>query len=308
MNTIPLKAFCIAMILLTHGYCPTVQASTHFEYGNEAIPAASLPTAMAGLLPLINDSQGVFHLETNGQETWYFAGDTSRLNAVLAKIPDACSAIREVHLLAGPGTVGPIVENGRDQAVAFDWRLDYLGGTAASIEARQPSHRLYADGAVLSIYVGRGGIDLDTLQIPAPAICKDVESLKERYAPELSSESPEMRANAMLILTQLDSDSEPTFRALVNLRNDPDPFVRKCALSYITRFPRFREEALTVLRQEQVTADAQLEAYPGARSDLQSHLDKPERTEYDAQEAERVRGVRRHIHEFQVFFNALAGR
>ena len=69
----------------------------------------------------------------NGNEHFYFAGDTAALNAALKKFASIKADRLTVVLRPGPGKTNSFK---KEQSLAFNWNLHLLGGIARHMSKR----------------------------------------------------------------------------------------------------------------------------------------------------------------------------
>ena len=140
--------------------CDRAMARGREEFGNKPLSEHNY-TGWPGIVPLVNDHARVYTQWVNGNEHFYYQGNTEALNDTLRKLAEAKTEVREVVVRPGPGTVQSF---DRSRTVRFGWSLhcSSICGTRCSLlgSVRARRHlRTYAE------YDGRpprssgGGID-----------------------------------------------------------------------------------------------------------------------------------------------------
>ncbi len=131
------------------------------EFGNE--PLANQDGWSPGLLPLVNDTHRVYWSWVNGNENFYFSGDTQALNEALKKFDAVKDDGKEVILLPTRGAVGDFA---RTKETAFEWQVHMPSGLYLGMILREKRSDLSAHPS-LTIHLGGGKIQADKLEIPA---------------------------------------------------------------------------------------------------------------------------------------------
>ena len=131
------------------------------EIGNAPISELNY-TNWKGIVPLVNDKARVYQVWVNGNENFYFKGNTKALNAALSAFAKVEVKNHVVVLRPGPIERRSI----RDKTlIQFNWELHVIGGIAASRATDDIEDLEWQKYPVLTIYIG-GDIDLDKLEIP----------------------------------------------------------------------------------------------------------------------------------------------
>lgn len=131
------------------------------EIGNAPLNELNY-TEWKGIMPLVNDKARVYQVWVNGNEYFYFKGNTKTLNAALATFAKVEVKNHVVVLRPGPIERRAI----RDKSlIQFNWELHVIGGIARERATDDIEDLEWQKDPVLTIYIG-GGIDLDKLEIP----------------------------------------------------------------------------------------------------------------------------------------------
>jgi hypothetical protein len=189
-----------------------------------------------GIMPVINHTTRVRHTWTNGNEHFYYRGDTEALNDALQKFAKLAVDVREVILLPKP----------TDYNMPCNWLLHIQGGVSRHDEKETNVFDKYP---TLSVYVDNNSIDPARIRVPKGVVLTELVDLRQRYLQGLASTDPTVRGYAADFLAGVDSWNNQSASPIAALIEDKDDWVRAMAASSLIRFGRNAEPALPILRR-----------------------------------------------------------
>jgi hypothetical protein len=107
-------------------------------FGNKPFSEINF-TDWPNVMPVVNDAHRVYHSWVNGDENFYFQGDTAALNLALKSFAQVKAEKRSVILRPAPGRGSSF--NG-EQSFVFNWQLHLLGGIAKHMSTRDQGNTL----------------------------------------------------------------------------------------------------------------------------------------------------------------------
>ncbi|MCC6695262.1 MAG: HEAT repeat domain-containing protein [Candidatus Hydrogenedentes bacterium] len=210
------------------------------DFGNEPLNAANY-AEWPGILPVLNQPGRVYHSWVNGNEHFYYRGDTAALNEALAAFAASTAATHEVVLRPTAGTA----KSFQGIEVAFDWLVHIQGGLSKHLGADTP---VFDRFPTLTVFLGSTNIELDEILVPDGIALLDVTALRERYLRGLADTDKETRGYASMFLAELDRDQAESAKAIAALLEDPDDWVRCMAALALGRMGKAAEPCLPALR------------------------------------------------------------
>lgn len=178
----------LALLVSAHAAGPPVSASTPLaldpsspgtpasgeeQFGNAPVPAND--EWSPGVLAVANDPHRVYRRWVNGNEEFFFAGDTEAVESALARFAAIEAEVREVVLMPNAGRTRSF----EDREVAFGWRLYAPSGICLAM-SRATAMPAYPPHATLTVHAG-GDVDLAKLSIPPGVTLLGPEDLAHRY-------------------------------------------------------------------------------------------------------------------------------
>lgn len=221
-------------------------------FGNKPFADANFgdwPNAM----PVINDTHRVYHSWVNGNENFYFRGDTEALNRALKSFAEVKAEKLTVILRPAPGSVSSF--DGK-QKFAFSWQLHLLGGVAKNMSTRDQGSNVWDPNPEFIIYVG-GDIVLDEIAIPKNVDVLQLADLKARYEKGLKSTHLDVRGWTCGQIAALDQYDAESVKKIATMLNDDDNWVKLNAAGALGVFSAHASEAEKALRNVK-TDDAKL--------------------------------------------------
>jgi hypothetical protein len=183
----------------------------------------------------------------NGNEHFYYRGDTQALNDMLKKFANIEAHVREVILLPGPGITTSFNEVKR---VPYDWSLHIAGGLSRSYASKEKrsNTNVWDKYPTTRVLVG-GSVNLEKIRIPEGVIVTELADLRRRYLKGLQSDDREIRAWAASFLAQVDFHNKENVAPIAKLLEEKDDWVRLMAAGALAKFGKNAESALPMLRQ-----------------------------------------------------------
>jgi hypothetical protein len=206
-----------------------------------------------GIMPVVNHSSRIYHLWCNGNEQFYYRGDTATLNDALHKFAASKADVREVLLQPGPG----IAHSFDAKTIPYNWTLHILGGFSRRDMRLPQANKIWNKFPTMAVCVG-GDITLDKIEIPEGVSIVDLDGLSRRYREALTSKDKTVRGWGARELAGLDPYNAENLAAIAKLLKDDDQWVRQNAVGAVTRFGKQAESALPVLRELLATQNKQL--------------------------------------------------
>jgi len=205
-------ALCVTQAL------PTVCLGEYTSIRGNAKLSAENYTDWPGLVEAINDTSRVAQCWCNGDERFFYSGDTAALNRVLEKF--AKTKVPELHVVLRPG---PADYDGKPSKI--DWHIHVIGSIArASIQQRELAS-ISDVHPTFTIYITER-LDLDAISIPPGVTVFQLEDIRKRYLDAQKQGKPHVKREATRRLGQLDEDANREGEALqefeeqiANIRN-----------------------------------------------------------------------------------------
>jgi len=212
------------------------------EFGNK--PVGAQPQWPTGLLDVINDAHRVYSSWVNGNENFYFSGDTRALNAAMEAFAKVEIDVREVVLLPVEGEE----KSFEQKPVAFNWRLHAPSGIYLALALREKDSNVHFRKPTLFIHVA-GAIQLKELKIPKGLSVLDADDLVIRAGRGLESKDQDIRGQAIYMLGQY-SYAEGALDLLLKALEAPQEHVARSAAGALGRAGKIAEKALPALKDK----------------------------------------------------------
>jgi len=228
----------IPLLGTTRRACALAQESV----GNKPLHEANYRD-WAGIMPVINHKSRVYHIWVNGNERFYYRGDTRAANVALKLFAAAAAERHEVILRPGPAETKTF----QDVRIPYDWDLHLEGGIVRAHHERHPSG-IWDKHPTITIYVGGGNVDVEKLRIPAGVSVVQVTDLRARYRKGLESDDKTVRGHAAHRLAEVDAGNASNAAPIAKLLEDEDDWVRLMAAGALAKFGRAAVPTLPTLR------------------------------------------------------------
>jgi len=251
----PLVKRAILMVLALAACCGAAWALGEETFGNAPLTDANYKD-WPGIMPVVNHPSRVYHVWVNGNEHFYYRGDTAALNDTLRKFAEARSEVREVVLRPGPGEARSFDQT---QKIPFGWKLHLIGGIARHVTTLEGGTKVWSPHPRLAVYVG-GEVDLEKIEIPKGLTVAPLSQLKQSNRESLKSGDKTVRGWGAGELVALDPYDAESREAVMALLKDPDNWVRLNAVGVLPRFGKAAQPALPTLREFLQGEDAPLKA------------------------------------------------
>jgi len=223
------------------------------QVGNEPFSDANY-TDWPNVMPVINDTHRVFQQWVNGNEHFYFAGDTAALNAALKNFAAVKGERLVVVLRPAPGKATSFQKK---HTVTYNWNLHLLGGISKHMSTLELGNNVWDPNPHLNVYVG-GPIKLEAIKIPSGVEVLEIADLQTRYAKSLASGDQTVRGWACGELARLDPHDAKSMRKIAAKLDDKVDWVKLNAAGALTLFASEAEEVVEKL-QAVKTDDEQLQ-------------------------------------------------
>jgi hypothetical protein len=213
------------------------------QVGNDALNDANY-TAWKGLIDVINDKNRVYYNWVNGNENFYFAGDTAKVNAALKAFAVADVTVKEVVLRPAPAETTTF---DRSQKFPYNWHLQIFGGIAAHLTTREFGDQVWNKHPRLTVYVG-GDIDLAKLEVPKGVTLVSIDDLSARARKGIGSKHQDVRGWCAGVMADQDHFSAENLVAIEKLLTDDSDWVRLNGAGAVALFGAKAKSALPALR------------------------------------------------------------
>jgi hypothetical protein len=221
--------------------------------GNEPLADANY-TNWPNVMPVINDTHRVYHRWVNGNEHFFFKGDTLALNTVLKKFAAIEADRLTVVLRPAPGKTSSFL---KDRTFTFNWNLHLLGGIAKHMSTLEFGSNIWDPNPYLHVYVG-DAIKLDEIEIPEGVKVLEIANLQIRYAKCLASSNQTVRGWSCGEIARLDPYDSDAMRKIAARLDDQVDWVKLNAAGALSQFTSTAEEVIEKLQAVR-TDDKQLQ-------------------------------------------------
>jgi hypothetical protein len=198
-----------------------------------------------GVMSTINHPSRVYHWWVNGNEKFFYEGDTAALSDVLRRFATTGTERRVVVLRPGPGETKSFDQS---KTIRFHWSLHLLGGIAGHLTTLPLGEKVWSKHPVLSAYVD-DTIDLEKLEVPKGITLVSLAELKQANREALKSADKTVRGWGAGVLAELDARDPASMEAIAALLKDPDDWVKLNAAGVLSMFGKPAQTALPALRE-----------------------------------------------------------
>jgi hypothetical protein len=193
-------------------------------------------------MPVVNHESRVYHTWVNGNEHFYYEGDTDSLNEALRRFAAIEADVREVVLRPGQGET----KSFRGKRIRYDWLLHIQGGISRHEEK---GTNIWDKHPTMAVFVGGDNFELGKIRIPEGVVVLEVADLTARYLEGLESHNHTVRGYAAYFLTTVDPYNRENAAAVAKLLDDEQSWVRSMAVGALARFGKQAQSALPALRK-----------------------------------------------------------
>ncbi|MGC1275134.1 MAG: HEAT repeat domain-containing protein [Planctomycetaceae bacterium] len=275
----------LAAAILSVGVCSKASAAGMETHGGEPLSLANYAD-WPGIERVVNDGHRLYHTWVNGNEHFYYRGDTAALNAFLKRFAQE-GAKREVVLRPAPAATKTF----KGDPVEFDWMLHLVGGIAKHMTTLDKGKNVWPEHPVMHVYVG-DAIKLDELVIPNEVPVVGLAELKARCREAMSSDNQNVRGWSNGALAELGAYDEESAAAIAKNLEDESEWVRTNAVLALAHFGTQANGILPALRK------ARDEAGPKLQKQIDETIAAVEQAETDEAAAEKHARTLRAIEEW----------
>ena len=236
--------FLTTFMVFIFGIGPEVLALGTEDFGNAPLGDANYHD-WKGVMPVINHSGRVYHSWVNGNEHFYYEGDTSALNDALSKFAAIKADVREVIIRPGPGKARTF----HGEEVRCDWLLHIQGGISRHMVSDEKDTNIWDKYPTTTVFVGDTNIELERIELPKGLVILELADLRARYLKGLESDDREVRGYAAYYLAKVDPHNKDNVAAIAKLLDEKDDWVRSMATGALGQFGKEAELALPALRK-----------------------------------------------------------
>ncbi len=258
-------------------------------FGNEPLGEQNY-NDWPGIMPLVNNEKRVYSNWVNGNETFYYRGDTEAFNDFLKRFAAMESQVHEVIFRPGPGRAQCFLI---EKVIPVDWRLHIVGGIVAHMVDYEGTADLWDMHPTLTVYLtDKSRIQLDKIVVPEKVKVLQVAELRDKYRKALQSDNARMYADAVTKLAAEDNLNIENIPLVVGVLKDNDPYPRACATVALGSFGSLAKSALPELQKASQSEDQQVSAC--ARESIVKIMNGPDLTN----DIETFRAMEEHIQKF----------
>jgi hypothetical protein len=221
--------------------------------GNEPLSNANY-TNWPNVMPVINDTHRVYHRWVNGNEHFFFKGNTVALNAALKNFAAIEADRLTVVLRPAPGKTSSFM---KDCTFTFNWNLHLLSGIAKHMSTLEFGSNIWDPNPYLHVYVG-DTIKPDEIEIPEGVKVLEIANLQIRYAKCLTSSNQTVRGWSCGEIARLDPYDSDSMRKIAARLDDQVDWVKLNAAGALSQFTSTAEEVIEKLQAVR-TDDKQLQ-------------------------------------------------
>lgn len=260
------------------------------HFGNEPFSEANY-TDWPGIMPVINDTNRIYHWWVNGNERFHYRAKTSALNEALLRFAATSAEKREVIVRPGPGVAYSF---NRVHTMPYDWNLHLIGGIARHMLTRDKGEWIWSKHPMMTVYIGGGNIELEKIAVPRQVRVVELSDLRERCLKGLESSDKSVRGWGLGELASLDSFNRGNAEFIAKRLEDGDSWVRLNAAHALAEFGKTAEFALPALRKLLNDADEQL------KKTTQDTIQRIESAQADLMRVKEHETLLQKIHEFRL--------
>ncbi|MHC4671151.1 MAG: hypothetical protein ACYTBZ_01590 [Planctomycetota bacterium] len=180
---------CVLLLAMTVGINHQAYGLATEEIGNKPLYESNYKD-FKGIMPVINHKSRVYQFWCNGNEYFYYRGDTKALNDALRKFAASEADVREVIIRPGPGETTTF----NAVRVPYDWNLHIVGGIARHHVSSEKDNNIWDKYPTLTVFVNGGNIELEKIKIPKGITVIEIADLRMRYLMGLQSYDREKKS------------------------------------------------------------------------------------------------------------------
>lgn len=223
------------------------------EFGDDLLSEANY-TEWPGLFDLASDKCRVYSNWVNGNENFYFAGNTDQLNAALEKFAAIKVAKHEVLIRPGPGKAHSF---NSARILDCNWHVNVHGGISKHLTTLDKADSFWPTDPTMTIWTG-GGMDLAKIKIPKGVQVVGVNDKAARARAGLDSKDQTVRGWGSSILADMNPHDPANYAAVEKLLKDDVSWVRLCAAGTVKQFGALAKPAIPLLKECEKSDDENL--------------------------------------------------
>lgn len=211
------------------------------EFGNKPLNYQGTPQLAA----VINHESRVYHRWVNGNEQFFYRGNSESLNDALKNFAATDAEVHEIVLRPGPA-VG--YSFNKERTIKYNWEIHMIGGIAKHVGRKRLGEKIWDQNChAMMVYVG-GDIQLEKIEIPENVKVFEIADFEKPLLEGLRSPKNSARSLHVLELGKLDPHNTNNMNAIANLIDDEDLGVRWNAVKTLALFGKKAEPLLPSLR------------------------------------------------------------
>jgi hypothetical protein len=223
------------------------------EFGDEELSPANY-TDWPGLFEVASDKCRVYSNWVNGNENFYFRGNTDQLNEALKKFAAIKVEKHEVLIRPGPGKAHSF---NRAKTRDCNWHVNVHGGIAKHLTTLDKGTNFWPVEPTMTIWIG-GDIDLAKINIPEGVKVLGVNDKAARARAGLDSKDQTVRGWGSSIVADMNPYEKENMAAVEKLLKDEVNWVRMCAAGTIQEFGVRARPAIPLLKECEKSDDENL--------------------------------------------------
>jgi len=243
-----------AAFLVVWSLAPTVAWGLGTEeFGDEELSPANY-TDWPGLFEVASDKCRIYSNWVNGNENFYFRGNTDQLNDALKKFAAIKVEKHEVLIRPGPGKAHSF---NSERILDCNWHVNVHGGIAKHLTTLDKGTNFWPVEPTMTIWIG-GGIDLAKIKIPDGVKVLSVNDKAARARAGLDSKDQTVRGWGSSIPADMNPHDPENYAAVEKLLKDDVNWVRMCAAGTIQQFGARAKPAIPLLKECEKSEDENL--------------------------------------------------
>jgi len=287
-----MKKITVILILLTilsiYGICYGLATEQIGPDSAQRHPTIAQPGWPKGIVEVLRHQSRVYSTWVNGNEHYYYQGDTEVLNDVLAKFADIEAEVHEVIVRPSPGQIRTF----DGEAIKYNWLLHIVEGISKHMTTLDMGAMVWSKYPQITVYVSDGEIDLNKIKLPKGVTIVEIDELSKRYTKALYSSDKTVRGWGCHSLAGLDPYSKKNMAVIATLLDDKNEWVRLNALGALGRFGKMATSALPKLKELLKDCDEKL------RQKIEEAIKKIENAEEDVDAVKEHRKILKAINKF----------
>ena len=205
-------ATCLILAVLSICHASKVWAMGLEDFGDRPLSELNYQN-WPNIMPLLNGQIRVYHSWVNGNEQFYYRGNTATFNDALKKFAAVKAEVHEVLLQPGPGIAYTF---DRTKTIPYNWNLHIVGGISQHLTTLPQGDKIWSKSPTMTVCVG-GDIALERIEIPTGISIVDLADLSRRYREALTSKDKTVRGWGAGEMAGLDPYNTENLAAIAKL-------------------------------------------------------------------------------------------